>query len=84
VQAGNRFFLVHGRKKIADFEQRKADCQPARVTLRGVGSFDDTPDREITSYGRWYRVSYGVAPSHRVAAHLLFCKNAFFWVPKRK
>ena len=78
-------------KGIADFEPKKTDYRPARVTMRGVGAFDDTPEREIPSRGRWYRVSRGVAPSHRVAAHLwcgpcvkMLCKNTFFWVPKSK
>jgi hypothetical protein len=78
-------------KEIADFEQKNADYRPARNTLRGVGAFDDTPEREKPSFGRWYRVSRGVTPSHLVAAHLwcvtsekMFCKNAFFWVPKSK
>ena len=56
---------------LAEFEPFiKTEYRPARVAMRGVGAFDDTPDREIPSCGRWRRVSRCVTPSDRVAAHL--------------
>jgi hypothetical protein len=39
------FFLVHGQQENSQFRAKKADYRNARVTLRGVGAFDDTPER---------------------------------------
>ena len=49
---------------------QKPDYQHARVKSRGVGAFDDRPEREIHVDGIWRGVSCSADPSHRVAAHL--------------
>jgi hypothetical protein len=48
VRARNRFLEETG------FQPENADYRIARVTVRGVGTFDDAPAGEISSYGRWH------------------------------